>query len=217
MSQQRGSWEAGRPLRSRRLRMFVALIVSSAVLSGACGSDNEPSGVNEVAASGETEPVLHHADAADDPAIWVHPSRPGRSLVIGTDKVERWRRTPCRGGACSASVRSTRTTSMCAVGGRMTGTHRRQGDALLHGPTPNAAETGRTLRANLRNTKASTTRAERKLYAVVPRAREGGAVEIDLSDGRIEGSRYRAWDLGRNIESCVADDSTGKLYISEKR
>ena len=74
-------------MRSRRLRMFVALIVSSAVLSGACGSDNEPSGVNEVAASGETEPVLHHADAADDPAIWVHPSRPGRSLVIGTDKV----------------------------------------------------------------------------------------------------------------------------------
>lgn len=35
----------------------------------------------------ETEPVLSAGDAADDMAIWVDPSDPSRSLVIGTDKL----------------------------------------------------------------------------------------------------------------------------------
>src|SRR5262245_43782445 len=34
----------------------------------------------------ETAPVASADDAADDPAIWVHPEDPDRSLVIGTDK-----------------------------------------------------------------------------------------------------------------------------------
>ena len=34
----------------------------------------------------ETEPVPHDGDAADDPAIWVDPTDPARSLIIGTDK-----------------------------------------------------------------------------------------------------------------------------------
>ena len=43
--------------------------------------------VNIVAAAGETQPVPDAGDAADDPAIWVHPSDPGKSLIIGTDKL----------------------------------------------------------------------------------------------------------------------------------
>ncbi len=34
----------------------------------------------------ETEPVPSQGDAADDPAIWIHPTNPERSLVLGTDK-----------------------------------------------------------------------------------------------------------------------------------
>lgn len=34
----------------------------------------------------ETLPVARHGDAADDPAIWVHPSQPEKSLILGTDK-----------------------------------------------------------------------------------------------------------------------------------
>ncbi|HUT36992.1 MAG TPA: phytase [Planctomycetota bacterium] len=34
----------------------------------------------------ETDPVPHGADAADDPAIWLHPTDPAKSLIIGTDK-----------------------------------------------------------------------------------------------------------------------------------
>ena len=35
---------------------------------------------------GETEPVAHTGDAADDPAIWVDSDTPADSLVIGNDK-----------------------------------------------------------------------------------------------------------------------------------
>ena len=41
---------------------------------------------SEVSATVETQPVPSDGDAADDPAIWVHPSDPSLSTVIGTDK-----------------------------------------------------------------------------------------------------------------------------------
>jgi myo-inositol-hexaphosphate 3-phosphohydrolase len=34
----------------------------------------------------ETEAVPSRGDAADDPAIWIHPDNPAQSLVLGTDK-----------------------------------------------------------------------------------------------------------------------------------
>lgn len=39
-----------------------------------------------VVPSAQTEPVRGQGDAADDPALWLHPTQPGRSLVLGTDK-----------------------------------------------------------------------------------------------------------------------------------
>ena len=36
--------------------------------------------------SAQTPPVRGHGDAADDPAIWVHPRQGARSLILGTDK-----------------------------------------------------------------------------------------------------------------------------------
>lgn len=38
------------------------------------------------APSAQTEPVRGGGDAADDPAIWVHPTQPTRSRILGTDK-----------------------------------------------------------------------------------------------------------------------------------
>ena len=39
-----------------------------------------------VMAKAETTPVGTADDAADDPAIWRHPTDPAKSLIIGTDK-----------------------------------------------------------------------------------------------------------------------------------
>jgi myo-inositol-hexaphosphate 3-phosphohydrolase len=46
-----------------------------------------PNGNATVAASAETLPVPNGGDAADDPAIWVNPSNPSLSTVIGTNKL----------------------------------------------------------------------------------------------------------------------------------
>lgn len=40
----------------------------------------------DVHPAGETTPVPSLEDAADDPAIWVHPADPAKSLILGTDK-----------------------------------------------------------------------------------------------------------------------------------
>jgi 3-phytase len=51
---------------------------------------NPGPGNGKITASAETEPVLacgsSRCDAADDPAIWIHPTDPNKSLIIGTDK-----------------------------------------------------------------------------------------------------------------------------------
>lgn len=39
-----------------------------------------------VAATIESAPASSFGDAADDPAIWAHPTEPGKSLVVATDK-----------------------------------------------------------------------------------------------------------------------------------
>ena len=52
----------------------------------ACGAAPRPAQIVNVAAVVETTPVPSWGDAADDPAIWVHPSDPALSVVIATDK-----------------------------------------------------------------------------------------------------------------------------------
>lgn len=49
-----------------------------------CTAPADP--VSTVAATIETTPVPDTGDAADDPAVWVHPSDPSLSVIIGTDK-----------------------------------------------------------------------------------------------------------------------------------
>jgi 3-phytase len=67
------------PLPGFRLLAFLAL----AALLTAC----EPRrGLPEVSARAETAPVPSSDDAADDPAIWVHPGDASASRVLGTNK-----------------------------------------------------------------------------------------------------------------------------------
>ena len=42
--------------------------------------------VPTVMARFETQPVTSNDDAADDPAIWIHPTDPNKSLILATDK-----------------------------------------------------------------------------------------------------------------------------------
>src|SRR4030042_5557574 len=64
-------------------KVFVTL---SVMLGGFCFLESAYGNVFEVMATVETEPVSHSGDIADDAKVWVHPSEPNRSVIIGTDK-----------------------------------------------------------------------------------------------------------------------------------
>lgn len=76
-------------LRISSLIMVVsALPACAAEDSGGSANILLPSGFGtSVEATVETEPVPHDGDAADDPAIWVHPIEASSSTIIGTDKL----------------------------------------------------------------------------------------------------------------------------------
>jgi 3-phytase len=54
--------------------------------AGLVGSARAAAPIATVTATLETEPVTHSKDAADDAAIWIHPTNPAQSTLIGTDK-----------------------------------------------------------------------------------------------------------------------------------
>ena len=53
---------------------------------GKAGTTSTPPKLGAVTALVETVPAGSFGDAADDPAIWAHPTDPARSLVVATDK-----------------------------------------------------------------------------------------------------------------------------------
>ncbi|MEM6649460.1 MAG: phytase [Pseudomonadota bacterium] len=67
---------------------YVSLAMLGFVTACATGPGEFPDDPNliTVTAAVETVPVKTKDDAADDPAIWVHPTNSAKSLILGTDK-----------------------------------------------------------------------------------------------------------------------------------
>ncbi len=186
-----------------------------------------------VPADGETTPVQHTGDAADDPAIWVHPDSPADSLVIGNDK-----RGALETYDLSGTVQQRITTSTSFWGN----VDVRQGVTVG----------GRTLdvvaayNAGLRlYTVDPTTRLLTSLNAGNAAIPTGGGEGICLYDSAVTGtvsafvvtragrvSQYaltdsdadgvlaatltRRFQVGSEAEGCVADDDNGALYVAEE-
>lgn len=69
------------------MRCFlISYLLGVSLAVSACESSSNPSAAPETVAPVQaTEPVPHDPD---DPAIWMHPSDPAKSLIIATDKIE---------------------------------------------------------------------------------------------------------------------------------
>ncbi|MFF2345876.1 phytase [Pseudarthrobacter sp. NPDC058119] len=68
---------------------FAAVLTAAVMLAGLLGGlgvQTANAAVAQVPATVETAPIHGTGDAADDAAIWIHPTDPARSTVIGTDK-----------------------------------------------------------------------------------------------------------------------------------
>lgn len=183
----------------------------------------------EVAALRQTDPVGRQGDAADDPAIWIHPGQPSLSRVLGTNKkqgllaydlngkllqelaVGRLNNVDVRPnfrlGAQTvdlavASNRDHNSLSLFSID-RQTGELREAGEV----PTPLKAIYGICL----------FQPASGEIYAIA-NDKDGTFLQYRLSapDGRVQGELVRQFKVDSQPEGCVADDQRQRLFIGEE-
>ncbi|MEE4383007.1 MAG: phytase [Pseudomonadales bacterium] len=176
----------------------------------------------------ETATVERFGDAADDPAIWIHPRDPARSLVLGTDKQQ---------GLLVFDAAGSRLQSLPV--GRLNNVDLRVVDE--HGNAV-AVATDRTHRAlavfRVADTEppVSVIGGETALsglgdpYGVCLYRLPSGVLGVfaNDTDGRVEHHRLRidgeraglerlaAWRLPSQPEGCVVDEASGTLWIGEE-
>jgi myo-inositol-hexaphosphate 3-phosphohydrolase len=192
-----------------------------------------PPSVLPVAADVETTPVEHGGDAADDPAIWVHPGDPSRSLVIGNDKQgalevydlagDRIQRIATPAGSWgNVDVRQAVT-----IGGRaldVVGAVR--GGMRFYTVDPASRQlslvtdgTGTLPSGSGEGFCLYHSSVSGRLYAFV-NDRGGRVRQFEIhdadGDGLLQSALVRELSVGSETEGCVADDETGAFYISEE-
>jgi 3-phytase len=175
-----------------------------------------------------TAPVNRFGDAADDPAIWVHPSQPSRSRVLGTNK---------RAGLHVYDLEGRELQFLAS--GRVNNVDVRQNVRLGNQTLDLAVASQRddlslvVYQIDNEGTVQELGRVPTQLKGIyglcLYRPSPGGlqvivndqdgTVErwaLALSDGRIEGQRVQRFALRSQPEGCVVDDSQARLFIGEE-
>jgi len=186
-----------------------------------------------VQAKVETTPVGTADDAADDPAIWRHPTDPSKSLVVGTDKRAGIHVYDMRGKAISftASPRLNNVDlrSNVMVGGKpsvlVVASDRQDAANAAAALFVLDTDAGKLLPL------ATVPVGHGEAYGMCLWQRKGGDevyAFLVLKDGRIDqlklelsgavpsGKVVRSMKLGTQSEGCVVDDRTGLLYVAEE-
>lgn len=203
----------------------MRIVLASLALAGCATAPAPPlARTASVPATVETTAVATaNADAADDPAIWRNPRRPGESLIVATDKKlglnvygldGRLRSTLAAGRVNNVDLRQLGTRIVVAASDR---TEDGAGKLALFELDPKTSTLtvvarvpadvveayGLCLYQPRRNT----------LYAFVV-GKDGSIVQM-----RIDGTGatiVRRMKLATQSEGCVADDRTRTLYVTEE-
>ncbi len=180
----------------------------------------------------ETKPVPHSGDAADDPAIWLHPDDPARSTIIGTDK---------RGGMAVYDLRGRELQYLAH--GKLNNVDLRAGFAFggrrvtLVAASNRSRDTVALYRVDERTRRLAAIGSFKTAIDVyglcmyrssgtgdvhVIVNSEGGRGTVEQYRVRARGHRVaarlvRSFDVGSQAEGCVADDALGDLYIGEEK
>jgi 3-phytase len=180
----------------------------------------------------ETEPVDHDGDAADDPAIWVHPTDPAKSAIIATDK---------KGGMLVYDLSGKRLQFL--PDGKMNNVDLRGGFKLGGATVTLVAASDRTHKAIALYTIDPETRLLTSVadgvqatnlsdpYGLCMYRDRKGATFVFISDpdglvrqwklvptasGKVRAEAVRDIQFDSQTEGCVADDETGALYVAEE-
>lgn len=189
-----------------------------------------PRALPDIPARVQTEPVESLGDAADDPAIWVHPSEPGRSRVLGTDK---------QGGLLVYGLDGALLQSLPV--GRLNNVDLRPGFRLGSRTLDLAVATNRDRNALhfFGIDRASGTVSDlgtaatplTEIYGLclfqdrdgtvhaLPNDKSGRFLQyrLDGTSGTVKASLAREFAVASQPEGCVADDAGQRLFIGEER
>jgi 3-phytase len=182
----------------------------------------------------ETEVAASYGDAADDPAIWLHPDEPSKSLIIGTDKQlglyvfdlqgrtvqvlpdGRMNNVDLRSGfplggeeatLVAASNRSNDSISVYRID---------VGELQL---VESAAGTLNTGFSDPYGLCMYHSARSGEFYVFVNEGDEGTYRQwrlFDNGEGKVAVERVREFEVGSQAEGCVADDELGHLYVDEE-
>lgn len=190
---------------------------------------------NTVTAEAETVPVPQNKndDAADDPAIWIHPENPKNSVIIGTDK---------KGGLATYNLNGQQLIYYPA--GKMNNCDLRYGFPVNNTHIDILAASNRSLaslalfeiRENgvLDSIHSRTIQSEMedevyglcmyksrisgKFYAFMnTKSGEVEQWELFENNGKADARLVRSFNLETQTEGMVADDETGILYIGKEK
>jgi 3-phytase len=203
----------------------------SAPLSGP-GRPPGPAAI-PVQATVETDPVQSSGDAADDPVIWRHPTDGAQSTIIGTDK-KRGLMVYDLDGRVLQELADGKLVNVdlrhdFPLGGSptaiVTAGNRSDNSLAVYAIDPSTRR--------LRNVAARRLSVDIGVYgSCMYRSAVSGAYYVfitsktgevgqwrllETSHGTVDAERVRGFDVGSQIEACVADDELGFLYIGEER
>lgn len=225
-------------MKKNKTIILLICIACSILITSSCKRESEGSRkasllIKKVTqADGETDALKNRSksdDAADDPAIWVHPDSPEQSRIIGTDK---------KGGLVVYNLDGKEL--FYYADGRVNNVDVRQNITIGDKTIDIAACSNRTTNTidfyriekngslhrfkNQIQVKMSDEiygfclgQSQDKLYAFANST--SGKVEqweINLQNESLTGNMVRSFKLESQTEGMVSDDATGVLFIGEE-
>jgi 3-phytase len=209
------------------------LIVLGLALGSACAittaQSTPPDGL--VIASVETEPIPNSGDAADDPAIWIHPTDPSQSTIIGTDKKGGLVVYDLAGKQLQYVADGTPNNVDIRAGFQLGGqtvalvtTSKDNDDTIgiyridpatrrLENVAARVISTGATYGSCMYHS------AKTNAFYYFVTGKDSVVEQWELfatASGQVDAKMMRSFSVGTQIEACVADDQLGYLYIGEE-
>jgi 3-phytase len=190
--------------------------------------------IASVVAAVETVPVPSGADAADDPAIYIHPSDPGLHAVIGTDKTGALVVYGLDGGVRQelqvGRVNNVDVRDGFDVGGvprTLVAASNRTDNTLGFWLVDEAtgmleAAGGEPVVSAVREVYGFCLYQQPDTGAVFAFVNSSGTGDVEQyavaasADGAVTAELVRSFSLGTQTEGCVADDELRAFYVGEE-